>query len=116
MRIEHFRFGSVEIDGIVYEHDVVIDHGEISKRKKKASKKYRDQYGHTPLSNAERIPWNCRRLIIGTGAYGSLPVMEEVQHEAELRNIKLVLLPTPEAIQLLNEDAPKTNAILHVTC
>jgi hypothetical protein len=28
-----------------------------------------------------RIPWKCRRLVVGTGAYGDLPVMDEVKHE-----------------------------------
>jgi hypothetical protein len=31
-----FSFGSIEIDGLTYEHDVVIDRGKIRKRKKKA--------------------------------------------------------------------------------
>jgi hypothetical protein len=42
MRFEEFSFGSIRIDGISYEHDVVIDRGEIHKRKKKASKKFRE--------------------------------------------------------------------------
>jgi hypothetical protein len=44
------------------DHDVVIDRGEIHKRKKKASKKFRKAFGHTPLLLEERIPWKCRRL------------------------------------------------------
>ena len=72
MRFEDFSFGSVRIDGTVYEHDVVIDRGAVRRRKKKASKKFRDEFGHTPLSLAEKIPWKCHRLVVGTGAYGSL--------------------------------------------
>jgi|SRR5208282_271365 len=45
-----FSFGSIEIDGEAYEHDVVIDRGRIRKRKKKVSRKFREQFGHTPLS------------------------------------------------------------------
>ena len=67
MRFEEFSFGSIRIDGITYEHDVVIDHGKIRKRKKKLSKKFRDAFGHTPLSVEEKIPWKCRRLVVGTG-------------------------------------------------
>jgi len=29
-----FPFGSIEIDGTTYDHDVVIDRGKIRKRKK----------------------------------------------------------------------------------
>ncbi len=38
MRFEAFSFGSIRIDGVTYEHDVVIDRGRIRKRKKKLSK------------------------------------------------------------------------------
>ena len=82
MQIEKFSFGEITIDGVTYEHDVVIDHGKIRKRNKKPSKKLQDTFGHTPLSAAEKIPWKCRRLVIGTGAYGNLPVMDDVKAEA----------------------------------
>jgi hypothetical protein len=115
MRFEDFSFGSIRIDGTTYEHDVVIDRGQIRKRKKKPSKKYRDEFGHTPLSIEEEIPWKCRRLVIGTGT-GALPVMEEVKREAQQRKIDLAILPTAEAIKTLQENFAETNAILHVTC
>ena len=111
-----FLFGSIRIDGTEYRHDVVIDRGKISKRKKKASKPFREQYGHMPLSVHEDIPWNCRRLIIGTGAYGSLPITDEVAREAAERRVELVLLPTSEAIEKVNEGDAEANAVLHVTC
>ena len=116
MRFEEFSFGSIRIDGVIYEHDVVIDCGEIRKRKKKPSKEFRDAFGHTPLSIEEEIPWKCRRLVIGTGAHGSLPVMKDIKLEAERRKIKLLILPTSEAIEELEKSARGTNAILHVTC
>ncbi|WP_328807306.1 MTH938/NDUFAF3 family protein [Paraburkholderia elongata] len=115
MRFEAFSFGSIRIDGVTYQHDVVIDHGQVRKRKKNPSKAFRETFGHTPLSVAEDIPWKCRRLVIGTGT-GALPVMEEVKHEAERRQVKLVILPTAEAIANLKEHPDQANAILHVTC
>ena len=115
MRFQGFTFGSVRIDGITYEHDVVIDRGQVSKRKKKPSKKFRAEFGHTPLSLAEMIPWKCRRLVVGTGT-GALPVMEELRREAARRNIELLILPTVRAIQVLERDSTETNAVLHVTC
>jgi hypothetical protein len=116
MRFEEFSFGSIRIDGVTYEYDVVLDRGEIRKRKKKPSKAYREAFGHTPLSNDERIPWKCRRLVIGTGAHGALPVMKEVKAEAERRKVELLILPTAQAIEILREDPAETNAILHITC
>jgi hypothetical protein len=117
MRIERFSFGSIQIDGKTYEHDVVIDRGEIKKRKKKPSKKFREKFGHTPLSLEEKIPWKCRKLIIGSGANGALPVMDEVKRKAEKRGVELIILPTPKALERLNKESTHdTNAILHVTC
>lgn len=116
MRFEQFSFGSLRIDGVTYDYDVVIDRGEIRKRKKKASKQFRDEFGHTPLSVEEKIPWKCRRLVIGTGASGALPIMEDVKLEAERRKIELLILLTSQAISLLNQEPEETNAILHVTC
>ena len=116
VHFEKFSFGSMQIDGRVYDFDLVIDQGEIRKRKKKASKRYRDAYGHTPLSVEEDIPWRCRRLVVGTGAVGRLPVMPEVEKDAQRRKVELIVLPTQDAIAILNRGDLRTNAILHVTC
>jgi hypothetical protein len=110
MRFERFSFGSIRIDGVTYDHDVVIDRGKIHKRKKKPSKKFRNTFGHTPLSAAEKIPWKCQRLVVGTGT-GALPVMDEVKLEAKRRRIELLILPTSSA-----RESADTNAILHLTC
>jgi len=116
VRFTEYSFGSVRVDGVTYDHDLIIDRGKIRKRKKAASKRFRGAYGHTPLSIAEDIPWRCRRLVIGTGAAGALPVMTQVQEEAHRRKVDLVVLPTAEAIGALTGTTKDTNAILHVTC
>jgi hypothetical protein len=71
MRFTEFTFGSVRVDGVTYDHDLIIDRGKIRKRKKAASRRFRGGYGHTPLSVAEDIPWRWRRLVVGTGADGA---------------------------------------------
>jgi len=116
MRIDQFTFGSIRIDGVIYEHDVVIARGRVRKRRKKSSKPFRDAFGHTPLSIEENIPWDCRRLVVGTGADGALPVMDEVKREAARREVQLLTVPTSEAIRALQAEPKDTNAILHVTC
>lgn len=116
MEFGRYEFGSIEIDGATYEHDVVIEGGAIRKRKKGPSKALRAGFGHTPLSAAEDIPWSCRRLVIGSGADGALPVLDDVVGEAERRGVELVIVPTVDAIALLRADGAETNAILHVTC
>lgn len=116
MRFEGYRFGSIRIDGATYDHDVVIDGGRVRKRKKGPSKGFRDGFGHTPLSVREEIPWTCRKLVIGTGANGSLPVTHDVEEEARRRGVELTIVPTEEALGVLRGASDDTNAILHVTC
>jgi len=116
MQFTGYSFGSVRVDGVTYDHDLVIDRGKVRKRKKAASRKFRAAFGHTPLSAEEDIPWRCRRLVIGTGAEGALPVMQQVRDEARRRKVDLVVLPTARAIGALAEAGAHTNAILHLTC
>jgi hypothetical protein len=86
MEAQLLAFGSIEIDGRQYDHDVVIDQGAVRKRIKKPSKPQRTRYGHTPLSADENIPWGGTQLIVGTGAYGSLPITPELSQEAVRRD------------------------------
>lgn len=114
MKVKELSFGTINIDGKDYSKDIVIHKGKIEKRKKKASRKFRDQFGHTPLSTSENIPWDCKKLIIGTGHSAGLPVMKEVKKKAKKKGVKLVLMDTPDAILMINEK--DTNLILHLTC
>ena len=41
MHFDKLFFGSIRIDGVVYEHDVVVYGDKIRRRKKKASRKFR---------------------------------------------------------------------------
>ncbi len=117
MKIEMQGFGAIEVEGEHYDHDLVIEAGRIRKRGKGPSKVYRARYGHTPLSTEEAIPWQGKRLYIGTGLYGSLPVMPEIYAEAARRHIEVIALPTPEICAKLRPlPAEDINAVLHLTC
>ncbi len=117
MKAKLIAFGEIEIEGERYDHDVVIEGGNVSKRTKKASKVFRHSYGHTPLSVEEAIPWGSKQLIVGTGMHGSLPIMPEVHEEARRRGIQIVALPTEDACNLLRDLKRKqVYAILHTTC
>lgn len=117
MQARLIAFGSIEVEGRRYDHDVVIDRGVVTKRSKGPSKPYRSRYGHTPLSIDEAIPWGGTRLIVGTGADGALPIMDAVRAEAGRRGVELVAVPTEEGCRLLADLEPaQVRAILHVTC
>jgi hypothetical protein len=110
-------FGEIEIDGQRFDHDVVIEKGRIRRRKKKPSKRYRADYGHTPLTPEEAIPWSAPLLIVGTGANDQLPITNEFYREAAERGVQVLARPTAEACDLLADVDPKSvAAILHVTC
>lgn len=117
MQARLVEFGEIEVEKKRYDYDVVIEAGKVRKRKKGPSKQYREQTGHTPLSIKEQIPWGGSQLIVGTGAYGRLPVMSQIGKEAARRGIKLVAVPTEEACELLKDlKAKDVYAILHTTC
>ncbi len=117
MDVEYPAFGAIVIEGERFDRDMVIDRGRIRPRKKGPSKARRSEYGHTPLTVAEDLPWSATRLIIGTGASGRLPVLDEVRQEAEARGVDLIVLPTAQACALLQTlEADEVSAVLHVTC
>ena len=110
-------FGDLWIEGERYERDVVIDAGRIRRRRKGPSKARRAEFGHTPLTSAEDIPWGGRRLIVGTGADAALPITPDVYAEADRRGIRINALPTKDACRLLAKlDATEVYAVLHLTC
>ena len=117
MKARLVKFGEIEVEGKRYTHDVVIDGGKVRKRKKGPSKQFREKFGHTPLSAGEEIPWGGKRLIVGTGAHGALPVMDEILAEAKRRGIEVISAPTSEVCELLEEvKKGQAYAILHCTC
>ena len=117
MKIRNLEFGSVTIDGVEYDYDVVIEKGKVGKRKKKASKPFREIYGHTPLTAEENVPWNCKTLVVGTGIHGSLPVVPAFEKAAAKHGVQLKIMHTDQAIAFLEKaDLKSTNAILHLTC
>src|SRR5512133_1435129 len=109
MKARLVKFGEIEVEGKRYTQDVVIEGGKVRKRKKGPSKQFREKFGHTPLSAGEQIPWGGKRLIVGTGAHGALPVMDEVLAEAKRRGIELIAAPTAEVCPLLEGSQEGSN-------
>lgn len=117
MKARLIEFGRLEIEGRHYYRDVVIEAGQVRKRDKGPSKALPGRFRHTPLSAAEQIPWGGKRLVIGTGAKGQLPVLADVAEEAARRGVVIEAMPTREACEMLSDvDPDDVYAILHVTC
>jgi len=90
-------FGEIEGEGTRYTHDVVIDDGKVRKRKKGPSKQFREKSGHTPLSREEEISWGGKQLMVGTGAHGALPIMNEVR-AARLQLCDVIIASFPRVL------------------
>jgi hypothetical protein len=111
-------FGSVELFGRKYEEDIVVHvDGKVTKRKKKKSKEFKQIYGHTPLSEnelgflSEEKP---KVVYVGVGYKASLPITENAQKILE--KYEVVVMPTPEIIEKVENEKRKAVAIIHVTC
>lgn len=119
-RIDGTTFGSITIDGAVFDHDVIIrPDGEVKKRKKKLSKAV---YGTSHTISLEEAEYVCdqapgaRRLIVGSGQYGRVELSPEAAAYVEARKCSVVLLPTPEVIDVWNEAEGEAIGLFHVTC
>jgi len=111
-------FGWVEVGEKRYDHDIIIHtDGSISRRKKKASKELKSDYGHTPLSEYE-LEFLCDErpgvVYIGTGQYGSLPLTPGA--EKVLSAYPHIVRPTGDILLSLDREERSHVAILHVTC
>jgi len=111
-------FGWIRMGNTTYDHDIVIHAGgEVSKRRKKASKGLKGEYGHTPLSEHELDILDAEkpdRVFVGTGTYGALPLTPAAQRILEEHHA--VILPTPAVLPLMETEKRPYVAILHVTC
>ena len=117
MKIEKVLFGSIKIDGKEFSEDIIIEKGEIKQRDKSASRKYKQIYGHTPLTIEENIPWDCKTLVIANGFYGALPIKEEVIEEAKKRGVEVKVIKTDKLPEIFSRfDLTKTNFVIHLTC
>ncbi len=119
-RIDRTTFGSITIDGAVFEHDVVIrSDGRVTKRKKKLSKAV---YGTSHTISLEEAKYICEqgpgvdRLIVGSGQYGNIVFSPEAADYVQGRKLQVVLLRTPEVIDVWNETEDTAIGLFHVTC
>jgi hypothetical protein len=119
-RIDSTAFGSITIDGTLFEHDVVIGcDGAITKRKKKLSKSV---YGSSHTISLRELEYVLERgpdadeLIVGSGQYDRVRLSPEAAALAERRDCRVLLVPTPEAIAAWNQAQGRPIGLFHVTC
>ena len=117
-KIDRTMFGSITIDGQIYERDVIIRlSGKVKKRKKKLSKAVYGTSHTVSLDEARHVyQEGAARLIVGAGQYGLVELSDEATDYFEQKECQVELLPTPKAIQAWNEAKGAVIGLFHVTC
>jgi hypothetical protein len=116
--IDKTKFGSITIQGKKYEKDVLIRlNGKVEKRKKKLSREVFGTSHIVSLAEAEYIfEEGADKIIIGTGQSGMLKLSDEAAEFFKQRECRVMLFPTPEAIQVWNEAKGYSIGLFHITC
>ena len=116
--IDQTTFGSITIEGTVFEHDVLIRlNGQVKKRKKKLSKAIYGTSHMLSLPEAEHVYEDgAKRLLIGTGQYDNVRLSDEAADYFKRQQCQVELLPTPKAIEAWNETKGAVIGLFHVTC
>ena len=117
-RIDRTEFGSITIEGVLYDHDVVIRmSGDVTKRKKKLSKAV---YGTSHIISINEAKYihekGAEGIIIGSGQYGTVRLSDEAVEYFDKKGCRVDLLPTTSAIDLWNGSKGSLIGLFHVTC
>lgn len=118
MKIDGTTFGEIVIDGKTYNHDVIVRlSGEITKRKKKLSKRL---YGTSHVLSKDEAKFlfekGCEQVIIGSGQFGNMELSQEAKAYFAKHDCQVLLKPTTEAIGVFNRSRAKKIGLFHVTC
>lgn len=112
-------FGSITIEYMVFNHDVIIGlDGQIKKRRKKLSTKV---YGTSHIISLNEIQYvydeGATLLILGCGQYSRARLSTEAEEYLKTQECKVKILNTKSAIEAWNENrGEKTIGLFHVTC
>lgn len=111
--INRYRFGSIQIDGNIYNKDVIILPDRVLTDWRRMSGHELDPVDLEPI--LETPP---EILVIGTGSVGRMKIPERTKAFLNKAGIKIYSLPTKEACDKYNllKGEWRTIAALHLTC
>jgi hypothetical protein len=113
MKVEHYSFGKITIDGQPYSSDVII-------YPERVDSSWRRKQGH--ILQIEDIAGLIKAepgvVIIGTGYFGLMKVPNETVLYLEAKGIMVYVERTGKAVELFNELQKNKTVIaaLHLTC
>ncbi|MBE0425087.1 MAG: Mth938-like domain-containing protein [Nitrospirae bacterium] len=114
MRIEHYSFGKITIDGKTYTSDVIIYPGRVDSSwwRKEGHRLQTDDL--TDIVNAKP-----EVLVVGTGYSGLMVVPKETIAYLNSKGIEVSVDLTTKAVDLFNKLQSKDKVViaaLHLTC
>ncbi len=117
-RIDNTSFGSITVEGKVFDHDVFINlNGEVNKRRKKLSKKHFGTSHIISLEEATHIYEDgAEKILIGSGQTGMVRLSDEASEFFNQRNCNVFIIPTGDAIAKWNKESGSVIGLFHLTC
>jgi len=113
MKIEHYFFGKIIIDGKIYTSDVIIYPGRVEASWRRKEGHYLHAADLADIINARPDV-----LIVGSGFSGGMAVPEETIRFVLSKGIELRVERTGKAVELYNNRGKDRTVIaaLHLTC
>ncbi len=110
--INSYKFGSITINGINYQHDVIV-------YKDKVEEWHRNQGHNVDLEDTKAIPKGIDIFVMGNGASGRCKFPEETKKALEKKGIKVIVEWTEDASQTFNKIEKEGKNVaggFHLTC
>ena len=117
-KIDRTMFGSITIEGQIYERDVIIRlGGKVKKRKKKLSKAVYGTSHIVSLDEAKHVyQKGAERLIIGAGQYGMVELSDAAAEYFDRKRCQVDLMRVKKAIKAWNKAEGAVIGLFHVSC
>jgi hypothetical protein len=114
MKVEHYSFGRIRIDGKEYTSDVIVGLGYLR------DGWWRKEGHRVQLEDvASILDLDFEVIIFGTGANGRVRVDDEVVRAFKERGKEVIVAMTGEAVKVYNELLKKNRKVIlaaHLTC
>jgi hypothetical protein len=113
MKLEHYSFGRLTIDGKTYTSDVIIYPGRVDSSWWRKKGHYLQVVDLVDVINAKP-----EVLIIGTGYSGVMVVPKETVSHLESKGIEVHVARSEKAVEMFNklQKEKLVIAALHLTC
>lgn len=113
MKVEHYSFGSITIDGRTYTSDVIIYPERVD-----ASWWRKEGHNLNIVDLKDVLKAKPDVLLVGTGSSGLMKVPKETLSHLESNGIEVQVLRTAEAVEVFNrfQSERKVIAAFHLTC